>query len=640
MSEKKKKDGGKKGRPRSKAETDALKKKLRRYVRVNAERFLADPNITSVGIGYRIDDGKPTKEICVQFTVASKPEVSGIALEDLDTTPIPETLDIGGEEIPTDVIQRDFKLAYTLEASPPANPRKIRLDELKPGVSVSHPSGSAGTLGLIVYDLQTGDPCMLSNWHVLHRAEGEIGDDTVQPGPYDDNDIRRNRAGELIRSHLGPPGDCAVSRIEDRDFDGTPLDLGAQPNGIGRAELDDLVIKSGRTTGVTRGIVRRTDVMTRIDYGDGIGPMDIGGFEIGPAEGAGPGYEVSMGGDSGAAWFFEEEEGESSGVLAGLHFAGESGMSPDEHAIACYAHSVFQKLGIGLEAPDDPEHVARGYDPLFTSTEAPRPWLSDEHYADAVRLGDSPMIPYTHFSVCMSRERRLARFVAWNIDGSRIKRLSRDGIDFDLDPRVPADCQWDNDLYSHNALDRGHIARRADLVWGPLAEAQRANVDSFFFTNIAPQHESFNRSNLSGIWGQLENAVFADVDVENLRVSVMGGPIFRDTDPVYRGARIPRDFWKLLAFSDNADGTFKTAAYILTQRDLLTDLEALDLDPFRVYQVSLDRLAQETALGFRGLDQFDTFDPGPEIEALPEGRVVSARMVHDAEGILRMPDRD
>jgi endonuclease G len=637
MSEKRKEKKEKKDRSRSKAETEALKRKLRQYVRVHAKRFLEDKNITSVGIGYRIDDGKPTKELCVQFTVASKPEVSGVALEELDTTPIPETLDIGGEEIPTDVIQRDFKLAYTLEAPPPADPRKARVNELKPGVSVSHPSGTAGTLGLIVYDLQTGDPCMLSNWHVLHRAQGKIGDDTVQPGPFDDNDVRRNRAGQLIRSHLGPPGDCAISRIEDRDFDDTPLDLGARPTGIGRADLDDLVIKSGRTTGVTRGIVRRTDVMTRIDYGGEIGPVDIGGFEIGPAEGAGPGYEVSMGGDSGSAWFFEDEEGESTGVLAGLHFAGESGMSPDEHAIACYAHSVFQKLRIGLEAPGEVEDVARGYDPLFTSTEAPRPWLTDEHYDDAVKLGASPMIPYTHFSVCLSRERRLARFVAWNIDGSRIKRLSREGIDFEPDPRVPADCQWDDDLYSHNALDRGHIARRADLVWGPQAEAQRANEDSFFFTNIAPQHESFNRSNLRGIWGELENAVFADVDVENLRVSVMGGPIFKEGDPVYRGARIPRDFWKLLAFTDSADGTFKTAAYILTQRDLLTDLEALDLDPFRVYQVSVEKLEEETQLEFRGLDGFDTFTPGPEMEAVAEGMTVSAREILAAEEILKNP---
>lgn len=630
----------KNSKKRTKAETKKLIQKLREYVRVNAKRFLDDENITSVGIGYKIDDGVQTKEICLQFTVASKPEVSGTAIENLNTTEIPKNIDIGdGENIPTDVLQREFKLAYTIESTEQMDERKIRANPLKPGISVSHPSGSAGTLGLIAHDLQTGEPCMLSNWHVLHGAEGELGDDVVQPGPFDDSNVGANRAGVLIRSHLGAPGDCAIARIEDREFDSTPLDLNVMPAKLGRAELGDQVVKSGRTTGVTHGIVRRIDVMTRINYGEGVGEMDIGGFEIGPLEGSGPGYEVSMGGDSGSAWFFADDDGNSNGTLAGLHFAGEAGMNPDEHAVACYAHSVFNKLQISLEKPVNgviaASAISNGYDPNFTSTEAPRPWLSAEQYVDAVKLTSSPLIPYTHFSLCMSKERRFARFVAWNIDGARIKHLSRNGISFKVDPRVPAGAQWNNELYESNPLDRGHIARRADLVWGAMVEAQKANVDSFFYTNIAPQHESFNRSSMSGIWGKLENAVFSDVDVENLRVSVMGGPIFDENDPVYRGAKIPRDYWKLLAFKDTADDTFKVAAYVLTQRDLITDLEALELDPFLVFQVTLEKLEEETKLDFRNLKDFDTFTSGPETEALPEGVTARARKVHSARELIR-----
>ncbi len=42
---------------------------LRAYVRVHGEALLRDPNVSSVGIGYRVKDGKRTGELCLQFTV-------------------------------------------------------------------------------------------------------------------------------------------------------------------------------------------------------------------------------------------------------------------------------------------------------------------------------------------------------------------------------------------------------------------------------------------------------------------------------------------------------------------------------------------------------------------------------------------
>ena len=47
--------------------------------------------------------------------------------------------------------------------------------------------------------------------------------------------------------------------------------------------------------------------------------------------------------------------------------------------------------------------------------------------------------------------------------------------------------QTGDELYAENPLDRGHIARRADLLWASREQAQQANTDSFFFTNITPR---------------------------------------------------------------------------------------------------------------------------------------------------------
>ncbi|KRF37657.1 DNA/RNA endonuclease [Nocardioides sp. Soil805] len=234
-----------------------------------------------------------------------------------------------------------------------------------------------------------------------------------------------------------------------------------------------------------------------------------------------------------------------------------------------------------------------GYDPDFLSTPVAVPTLDRELVADAVLLDGDPVVPYTHFSLTLSASRRLARWVAWNVDGSAIRKLAR-GDDFRLDPRLPADVQTGEELYADNRLDRGHLARRADLTWGTAEEAARANTDSFFFTNIAPQLDSFNQASRWGLWGRLEDALYEAVTVDRLRISVFGGPVLRDDDLEYRGVLVPREFWKLIAWEEA--GVLTARAFLLTQD--LDPLEAIDLGEFEVYQVPLAMLTERTGVGF------------------------------------------
>ncbi|MGC3000471.1 DNA/RNA non-specific endonuclease [Streptomyces sp. G35A] len=572
---------------------DKLIASLRRYIRTRGPELLEDPNITSVGIGRKVTGGRRGRQVALQFTVDSKVEPE--ALETLGTTAIPEAITVDGVEVPTDVIERSYKPQFRTVAEAESPARKTRLDPIEPGVSVGAVTVSAGTVGCIVFDKADGTPYVLSNWHVLQGPRGELGVEIVQPGPHDDNRIRRNRLGVLKRSHLGVAGDCAIATIEDRAFVQDVFELGVAPRELGEPELDDKVVKSGRTTGVTHGIVRRIDTIAKIDYGGPAGVRTIGCFEIGPDPDRLPGDgEVSSGGDSGAVWLFTQG-GRPGAVLAGLHFGGEAAGAPDEHALACLSTSVFEKLEISLTAPapEDVRTVA-GYDPDFLGERIDVPQLSADLVRDAVRLDGSEIIPYTHFSLMLSRSRCFPFWVGWNVDGGTLKKLSRTGIPFVKDPRLPASAQVGNELYEDNRLDRGHIARRADLLWGSLPEAGKANSDSFFFTNITPQMDDFNQSAKHGLWGELEDAVFADTEVDDLRISVCGGPVLQDDDRTFRGVRIPREFWKVIAFTEH--GELKARGFLLTQN--LDRLESLELDEFRVFQVTLGELENRTRLSF------------------------------------------
>jgi endonuclease G len=617
--------------------------RMKRFIRTRADEFLKDPNISSVGIGYKQKAGKDTGTLSLQFCVDQK--VSPQALESVSSKSIPAQVEFEGMQLPTDVVQRAFKPGYLLMEPEviKKDPRKQRADTLTPGISIANARTTAGTLGTFVLDQRTGERVILSNWHVLHTATGAVGDTIVQPGPFDDNRTDQNAIGKLLRSHLGVAGDCAICSVESRNTNPEILGLKAEVRRVAKAELGDRVTKSGRTTGVTFGVVTRVETVTRMNY-DGR-TEQIGGFEIGvdpkrkPKDG-----EISKGGDSGAVWLATDNKGKATGIMLGLHFAGDADDSDAEFALACNAHSVFEKLEIaalseGGAVPATISEASRpelqtGFDLGFLSFPVPQVKFTSTVNTDLATLSGSPAIRYCHFSAWLSKSRRFPRVVAWNIDGGNIKKLDRDGIPFVKDERGNLEqFQIGDELYAGNPLDRGHVARRADLCWGSAAEANQANRDSFFFTNITPQHQRFNQGLRHGLWGRLEDALFEDVKVAGLRISLLGGPILRKNDPLFEGVRIPTEFWKLLAYTDDADDTHKVRAYILTQRNLVRDMidaQSLELNEFQVYQVPLSRIEQDS--GIRFTSAFKALDAMP---AAPQGLGPNVRLVTSQEDLFK-----
>jgi endonuclease G len=238
-----------------------------------------------------------------------------------------------------------------------------------------------------------------------------------------------------------------------------------------------------------------------------------------------------------------------------------------------------------------------GYSPEFLAVPLALPSSS----RPTVRLD------YTHFTVLLDASRRLAAATAVNIDGARLVDLGR-GDDWHLDDRVPASDQTGEEVYARNDLDRGHLVRRRDPVWGD--DAARANRDTFVFTNAAPQATGFNQS--KELWLGLEDYLLGYAEAYDERLSVFTGPVLDPDDPPYRGVRIPRRFWKVAAWvRETAAGRLLAAtAYVLDQSaelddiDLATALQAGEpppLGPFRTFQVPVADVARLTGLDLGAL---------------------------------------
>src|SRR5687768_2272081 len=65
-----------------------------------------------------------------------------------------------------------------------------------------------------------------------------------------------------------------------------------------------------------------------------------------------------------------------------------------------------------------------------------------------------PVLHYEHFSILMSPERKLAQFVAVNIDGARTIDVGpREDDKWVFDERIPEDAQMGDWLYDDNDFD-------------------------------------------------------------------------------------------------------------------------------------------------------------------------------------------
>ncbi len=226
---------------------------------------------------------------------------------------------------------------------------------------------------------------------------------------------------------------------------------------------------------------------------------------------------------------------------------------------------------------------------------------------------EAGVLKYLSYSVVMNAERRLAFYSAANIDGGHdFKELSRPSDRWLSDDRIDRNHQLPKSFYVNNKLDRGHLTRREDLEWGSnkVIATRRAN-GTCTMPNCAPQHEDFNQDKdfpgkQAALWAGLEDYILEQTArAHQFKVQSITGPVFSDDDMSYRGAKIPMQFWKVVAAID-ADGNLFATAYILSQlfvmeRDKANLEEAAQAVPFakfETYQVRIEDIEDATGLAF------------------------------------------
>jgi hypothetical protein len=212
-------------------------------------------------------------------------------------------------------------------SSPAPDELQQRVRPLRPGLSIAHPSVTAGTLGGFVRT--AAGLSILSNNHVLAASDAaSLGDAALQPGPYDGGrpEDRVATLAAFQRFRDGQPNlvDAAVATL-DAGVDADPGDVpggaltGPVP-GAADVDPDEPVEKVGRTTGHTRGVVTAVEVdAVAVQYDDVVHRFDDQ-IEIQGTAGA-----FSAGGDSGSVIWRSRDRGPLALLFAGSTEGGAQG---------------------------------------------------------------------------------------------------------------------------------------------------------------------------------------------------------------------------------------------------------------------------------------------------------------------------
>ena len=275
-----------------------------------------------------------------------------------------------------------------------------------------------------------------------------------------------------------------------------------------------------------------------------------------------------------------------------------------------------------------------GYDPAFLGIDVPMPELPAEL--------PTVLLRYLHYSVLFRPDRRFAAATAVDMDGAHMVSLERSDR-WLLDPRLAAELQAGPAVYAHNDLDRGHLVRRASSAWGLTEdEARQAEIETFYFTNAAPQAALFNQGH--ELWLGLEDYLQEHAETFDRKLAVFAGPVLEPTDPPYRGIRIPLRFWKIAAFVQ--DGRLAATGYLLDQTPLVHDRDAAfraaaetgtlpPLGAYRTFQLPIADIGAMTGLGLDQLAAVDLLPTEPSLAPPPPGQTGAGWVeLHSLEDVV------
>ena len=189
------------------------------------------------------------------------------------------------------------------------------------------------------------------------------------------------------------------------------------------------------------------------------------------------------------------------------------------------------------------------------------------------------IVHHTGYIVSYNESLRLPNWVAYELTRQETQGNAKRSNRFIPDPMIKGTIATNSD-YLHFGYDRGHMAPAADMKWSSIAMKE-----SFYFSNICPQHPELNRKK----WKDLEDKI-RDWAIEDSAIIIICGPIVDKTPKVIGKNKvvIPQQFFKAILSPFTQPP--KAIGFLFTNEQ--------SVSPLSNYAVSVDSIEILTGMDF------------------------------------------
>ena len=189
------------------------------------------------------------------------------------------------------------------------------------------------------------------------------------------------------------------------------------------------------------------------------------------------------------------------------------------------------------------------------------------------------LVMHSHYWLSYSEQHEQAHWVFYELTREEAIGSFARTDNFRSDPSVSTGSAPLH-YYVGSGFDRGHLAPAGDMGF-----SEEAINESFYMSNMCPQHPSFNR----GTWKKLETLV-RNWAIQDGNLYIVTGGVLSDDLPFVANTSlsIPELYYKLVLDWDADE--LRSIAFLLPNRKCSGDL--------RSYQVSIDSLETLTNIDF------------------------------------------
>lgn len=189
------------------------------------------------------------------------------------------------------------------------------------------------------------------------------------------------------------------------------------------------------------------------------------------------------------------------------------------------------------------------------------------------------IIRHSGYTVSYNKDLRIPNWVSYELTRRETTGKEKRNDRFIADPLVKG-VSATNEDYSRSGYDKGHMAPAADMKW-----SNTAMKESFYFSNICPQHPQLNRRG----WKKLEEKI-RDWAAADSAIIVICGPVIRKQAKTIGKNKVvvPQQFFKVVL-----------SPFVKPMRAIgfLFNNEQC-VDPLSAYTVTIDSIERLTNMDF------------------------------------------